>query len=87
MRITFQQGLGKYNANYHTALIWWEAADRHVFHRSTKQRSNWMPKHDEIERILEALLHVEGPEKREHLAKLWRDAIDRGLAKPADYNQ
>lgn len=86
MRVTFQQGLGKYNSQYWTVLVWPENEDSHWFHRRAKESSNWMPKHSEIESLLEALIKVEGPCKRAMLAQMFHDAIDRGLESEEAFN-
>ena len=86
MRVTFQQGRGRWNKEYWTAIFWWDKADKHVFHRRAKEDSNWMPKHDEIELLLTSLLQVEAPEKREELRMRFSDAIGRGMAAPVSFN-
>ena len=86
MRVTFQQGRGRWNKDYWTAIFWWDRDDKHVFHRRTKEESNWMPKHTEVEMLLESLLRVEGEEKREALKQMWTDAIERGMNHPASFN-
>ena len=45
-----------------------------------------MPKHTEVEMLLESLLRVEGEEKREALKQMWTDAIERGMNHPASFN-
>jgi hypothetical protein len=86
MRVTFQQGRGRWNQEYWTAIFWWDKLDKHVFHRRCKEDSNWMPKHDEIELLLESLLHVEGPDKRKALKERFDAAIERGMSKPCSFN-
>ena len=86
MRVSFQQGLGRINREFHTCLIWWDRCDSHFFHRQNKERCNWMPKHGEVELLLESLLQVEGPAKREKLALMFHAAIERGMASEVKYN-
>ena len=75
MKITIQCGKGKYNPNYKTAIIWFQKEDRHFF----SARNNWMPKHTEIEEILETLIKIEAPDKRKELFDRFSKALDKGM--------
>ena len=87
MRVTFQQFKGKWNPDYWTAIFWFDKLDNHFFLKRDKESCNWMPKHTEVEMLLEAILQVEGPEKREHLRERFIAAIERGYKSEAKFNQ
>lgn len=86
MRTTFQQGLGRYNKDYWTALFWLEDTDRHFFIKRPKSQCNFMPKHSDIVQMIEGCLEVEPPDKREKLKELFTEAINNGLNKEVKYN-
>ena len=87
MHVSFQQLKGKWNPDYWTAIFWWSNEDRHFFLRRDKDACNWMPKHDEIELILESIMQVEGTDKREHLKSRFIAAIERGYSAPNSFNK
>lgn len=87
MRVTFQQNKGRYNPNYWTALYWFDDEDKHFFNRKDKGKCNWMPKHDEIELMLESLLQVEGADKRQILKDRFIAAIDKGFSAESKFNK
>ena len=87
MRITFQQGKGRYNKDYWTSILWFDEADKHVFLRKEKSKSNIMFKHNEISMILKSLLEVEPLDKRKKLKKLWIEAIEEGFQSETKYNK
>tara|TARA_R110001592_G_scaffold23108_1_gene91126 strand:+ start:1248 stop:1499 length:252 start_codon:yes stop_codon:yes gene_type:complete len=83
MKISIQTGKGRINSNYNTAIVRFEDSDHHFF----RDQMNWMPKHSEIEIILQTLIMMEGTSKREILCKMFKDAIDRGMACDLEYNK
>ena len=86
MRTTFQQGKGRYNKQYWTAIFWFEASDTHFFLRNNKEKCNFMPKHSDIVQMIEGCLEVEPPEKRQILSDLFSEAIKSGINKEVIYN-
>ncbi len=86
MRTTFQQGKGRWNKDYWTALFWLDNSDKHFFIRNDKEKCNFMPKHTDITQMIEGCLEVEPPEKREKLKALFLEAINNGLNKEVKYN-
>lgn len=86
MRVTFQQLKGKFNPDYWTAIFWFGRDDKHFFLRRDKDACNWMPKHDEIELLLESIMQVEGVEKREVLKTRFLAAIERGYTAESKFN-
>ena len=38
MRVTYQQGRGRLNRLYWTAIFWWDSADRHLLLRKAHAR-------------------------------------------------
>ena len=87
MKTTFQQGKGRFNKDYWTALFWFENNDSHFFLRKDKEKCNFMPKHSEIIQMIEGCLEVEPPEKREKLKKIFSEAIENGINKEVIYNK
>ena len=87
MKITYQQGLGRVNKDYWTALIWVEKTDKHVFIRKDKEKCNIMLKHSEVSMILTSLLTVESPDKRDKLKDMWIKAINDGMDSEVNYNE
>ena len=86
MKTTFQQGKGRYNKNYWTALFWFEDEDKHFFLRKDKSRCNWMPKHTEISQMIKGCIEVEPVEKREKLKQMWLEAIEEAMNSDTNYN-
>ena len=87
MRTTFQQGKGRFNPDYWTALFWLEDNDKHFFLRKEKHRCNFMPKHSDIVQMIVGCLEVEPPSKREKLKELFSEAIENGMDKEVNYNK
>jgi hypothetical protein len=86
MRVTIEQK-GKFNKDYWSVIFWFDEADKHFFHRRDKGQCNWMPKHEEISRILRGCIEVEPLAKRQHLAATWKRVIDESLDLPTNYNK
>ena len=87
MHVTYQQSKGRWNPDYWTAIFWFGSDDKHFFNRKDKSACNWMPKHDEIELMLESLLQVEGADKRDILKERFLTAIEKGHKSESKFNQ
>ena len=87
MKTTFQQGKGRFNKDYWTALFWFEKSDSHFFLRNDKEKCNFMPKHSDMVLMIEGCLEVEPPAKREKLKAIFTEAIENGLNKEVVYNK
>ena len=87
MKVTFQQFKGRFNPGYWTAIFWWHKDDKHFFLRQEKESCNWMPKHDEMELILESIMQVEGGDKRQVLKERFLAAIERGYNSETKFNK
>ena len=74
MRITLEQGWGKWNKDYITMLVRPDPEDKHY------RPSSYMPKHNEIYEMIEKLLSCEPLAKRTILTKGFLDAIEKGNA-------
>ena len=86
MKVTFQQGKGRWNSKYWTALFHFEDEDKHFFLRKEKSKCNWMPKHSEIKEMIHACILVEPQDKREILKNMFLETIDDAFDKPHSYN-
>jgi len=86
MKTTFQQGKGRWNKDYWTAIFHFEEKDTHFFLRQKKSSCNWMPKHTEISEILKACIEVEPPAKREKLKDMWIKTIEEAVKTDIKYN-
>lgn len=87
MRTTFQQGKGRWNKEYWTAIFWFDDEDKHFFLRNQKSKCNWMPKHSEISQMIKGCIEVEPKEKREKLKELWISAINEAMDTDEEYNK
>jgi len=87
MKVTFQQGKGKFNKDYYTCIFWFEKEDKHFFLRKDKEKCNYMPKHNEITLMIKSCLEVEPLNKREKLKEMWIKAIDEAFESEVKYNK
>ena len=83
METIIEQGRGKFNKKYWTATFEWP---KRCSHFCFGGKRDWMPKHCELAEIIETVLAIEPPEKREFLRKKFARALEDGMSAPVVYN-
>jgi hypothetical protein len=83
METKIEQGRGRWNKGYWTATFIWPKSCKHFCFRGKR---DWMPKHDELAEIIETVLAIEPPDKREFLRKKFAKSLRKGMNAPVEHN-